>query len=83
MAKKTCNILLVILLAFTVDVCAAEFRCAVDTIVPETLAQQDTVKPQAPAQQGNDKPGKKKKIPPESPTNGSPLRLSNRTTSAP
>ncbi len=61
MAKKTCNILLVILLAFTVDVCAAEFRCAVDTIVPETLAQQDTVKPQAPPQQGNDKPGKKKK----------------------
>ena len=59
MAKKTCNILLVILLAFTVDVCAAEFRCAVDTVVPETTVQQDTVKPEATSQKGSGKNGKK------------------------
>lgn len=59
MAKKTCNILLVILLAFTADVCAAEFRCAVDTVVPETTAQQDTVKPEATSQKGAGKNGKK------------------------
>ena len=61
MAKKTCNILLVILLAFVVDVCAADFRCAVDTIVPETQMQTDTVKPETQPQQSTDKPAKKKK----------------------
>lgn len=60
MVKKTCNILLVILLAFTVDVCAAEFCCAVDTIVPETQVQKDTANPEATVQKDNEKPGKKK-----------------------
>ena len=61
MAKKTCNILLIILLAFAVDVCAADFRCAVDTIVPETQAKTDTVKPEPQTQKSTEKPGKKKK----------------------
>ena len=61
MVKKTCNILIVILLAFAVDVCAAEFRCCVDTIVPETQVKQDTIDPEIPVPKGKDKPSKKKK----------------------
>ena len=45
MEKKTCNILLVILLAFAVNVCAAELGSAAGTIVPETAMPKDTVKP--------------------------------------
>ena len=59
MAKKTCNILLVILLAFTVNVYAADIRSALDTIVPETTVQKDSVKPGTTAQTGANKPGKK------------------------
>ena len=47
MAKKTYNILIVILLAFAVDVCAADFRCEVDTVVPTTAAKVDTARPAA------------------------------------
>ena len=45
MAKKTYNILIVILLCFAVDVCAADFRCEVDTVVPTAAAKADTVRP--------------------------------------
>ena len=45
MAKKTCNILIVILLAFAVDVYATDFRCMGDTVVPKTEVSGDTVKP--------------------------------------
>ena len=45
MAKKTYNILIVILLCFAVDVCAADFSCEVDTVVPTAAAQTDTVRP--------------------------------------
>jgi outer membrane protein assembly factor BamD len=45
------------LLAFSVKVCAADLRFAVDTIVPETQVQQDTVKPVKLA-----KPQKEKRI---------------------
>lgn len=61
MARKTCNILIVILLAFAVDVCAADIRCVVDTLVPESQVKTDTVMPETPAQKGNEKPAKKKK----------------------
>ncbi len=61
MAKKTCNILIVILLAFAVDVYATDFRCIVDTVVPKTEATIDSVKPvqSAPA---NNKPAKKSRM---------------------
>ena len=61
MAKKTCNILLVILLAFVVNVRAADLCCAVDTIVPKTQAQTDSVTPATTSQQGTQKQSKKKK----------------------
>ena len=62
MAKKTCNILLVILLAFSVKVCAADFCWAVDTVVPTTQVQTDTVKPETQTQKGKTKPDKKKSV---------------------
>ena len=60
MAKKTYNILIVILLAFAVDVCAADFRCEVDTVVPTTAAKVDTARPAAkkPAKAPAKKPAK-------------------------
>ena len=61
MAKKTCNILLVILLAFAVDVCAADFRSVSDTIIPKTQTQADTIKQETQAQKSTAKPEKKKK----------------------
>ena len=61
MAKKTCNILLVILLAFTVNVCAADFCCTVDTIVPKTQTQTDSIKQETQAQKSTAKPEKRKK----------------------
>ena len=57
MAKKTCNILIVILLAFAVDVYATDFRCMGDTVVPKTEVSGDTVKP-AESQPAKAKPAK-------------------------
>ena len=45
MAKKTCNILIVIMLAFAVDVYATDFRCMGDTVVPKTEVSGDTIQP--------------------------------------
>lgn len=45
MAKKTCNILIVILLAFAMGAYASDFRVKADTIVPTTPAARDTVVP--------------------------------------
>ena len=61
MVKKTCNILLVILLACMVDLYAADYRCVVDTVVPKTQVPTDTVRPETQPQQGTTKQDKKKK----------------------
>lgn len=63
MVKKTCNILIVILLSFAANAYASDFRARIDTIVPETQVRQDTVKPETPAPTGNGKPAKKEKTP--------------------
>lgn len=45
MAKKTCNILTVILLAFALESYAADFRCMADTVVPKTATAADSTQP--------------------------------------
>ena len=61
MARKTCNILIIMLLAFALDVCASDFRARVDTIVPETKVLNDTVNPVTTTPGNSYKPAKKKK----------------------
>lgn len=61
MVKKTCNILSILLLAFAVNIHAAEARIAISHIAQQPYMLKDTIKPEDTTQKANEKPAKKKK----------------------